>query len=101
MLVGGLMARPTFLPSDLIFHSSGVTRSRNANHLRSERDVRHEMAVHDVQVQPPGAGPFRPQGFRGKLAEIRRQEGRGNDHAARLKVWQAESNLGCNGKDAS
>src|SRR5947207_890688 len=51
------------------------------------------LTVHDVQVQPPGASPHRPTGFRGKLAEVRGQERRRNDHAARLKVWRVESNL--------
>ena len=95
MGVGGLTARPTFLPSYLIFQMSGrhlfaefhvddhfvraglgkrfEQNFRLAAHemdvkknfrqrpdgfddLRAEGNVRHEMAVHDVEVQPVGAG---------------------------------------------
>ena len=46
--------------------------------LRAEGNVRHEMAVHDVEVQPVGAGPVGAFGF---LAE----SGRGRRRAARAQ----------------
>ena len=64
---------------------------RNLGHLvdglhdqRSERDVRHEMAVHDVQVQQVGATPFDLGDLRCQRGEIGREKRRRNQHAHRL-----------------
>ena len=53
--------------------------------VRAERDVRHEMAVHDVQVQPISAGGVDPFSFFGEPAVIGCQQGRRNNHARRLE----------------
>ncbi len=113
MEVGGLIASPTLLPSDLIFQISGVTASPSSTwmfiwfapasakgssrisgfeHIRctsknsfgkradrahdcgTERDVRHEMPIHDVQVQPIGARGADSLCLPGEPAEIRRQK---------------------------
>ena len=53
-------------------HIEGQTqmRTQRHEHRRPERDVRHEMAVHDVQVQPIGAGRLNGAGLILQPAEI-------------------------------
>ena len=41
-------------------------RSHRLDHLRAERNVRHEVAIHDVKMQPVGTGI---SGTSGPLAE--------------------------------
>ena len=118
MAVGGLMARPTFLPSDLIFQMSDATcsskfdvnddlvgagsgkrfqqnfrlgthemnvekhfgqRADGAHDCRAEGNVRHEMAVHDVKVQPVGAGTVGACGFLAKAGGVGGEQ-RGRDN---------------------
>ena len=40
------------------------------NHRESERDVRHEHAIHHVAVQPGGAGSFDSFNLACEMAEI-------------------------------
>jgi len=51
---------------------------------RTERDVRHEMPVHDVQMQPIRAGGIHSFDLSGKPAEIRSQQRRRYNHGHTL-----------------
>ena len=48
-----------------------------------ERDVRHEMPIHHVAVDPIGTGGIDGANFVGELAEIRRQDRWSNQQWAR------------------
>ena len=47
---------------------------------RPDRDIRHEAAVHDVDMNPVGAGRLDGANFIGKMSEVRRQDRRRNDN---------------------
>ena len=56
-----------------------VASDRFDNH-RSERDIRHEAAVHDVNMDPVGASRIDGTDLLGKMPEIRRQDRRCNNN---------------------
>ena len=56
-------------------------RTNRAHHLGTEGNVRDKMPVHDVQVQPLRAGLAGALRLGGKLAEVRGEQGRGDNHA--------------------
>src|SRR5271170_4192864 len=49
------------------------------DHHRPDRDVRHEAAVHDVDMDPVGASPVDGADLLGEAPEIRRQDRRRDD----------------------
>ncbi|OJU11012.1 MAG: hypothetical protein BGN86_09675 [Caulobacterales bacterium 68-7] len=51
------------------------------HHHRADGDVGHEVAVHDVDVQPVGAGGLHGPNLFPEAREIRRQDGGGDDRA--------------------
>src|SRR3954466_5817495 len=60
-------------------------RANRFDYRRAERNVRDEMAVHDVQVEPIGPGRAGAGGFFGELAKIRREQRGRNYHAPTLR----------------
>jgi hypothetical protein len=52
---------------------------------RSNGDVRHEVAVHDIDVQPIGARGFDSLNLVFETAEVRGQNGRGDFHRLHLR----------------
>jgi len=48
------------------------------DHDGPEREVRHEVAVHDIEVEEIGPGVLDPGDLIGQVGEIRRQNRRGN-----------------------
>ena len=59
-----------------------VMRPDRLHHIRPERDDRHEMAVHDVEMDPVGAGGFDRAHLLGELGEVGGQDRRGDDERA-------------------
>src|ERR1700722_1066187 len=55
-------------------------RTDRRHHLRAEGNVRHKMAIHDVEVQPLGTRFLHAFGLGGKPAKVRRQQGRRYNH---------------------
>ena len=49
-------------------------RPHGGDDVGAEGDVRHKLAVHDVEVQPVGAGPFGAGGFFAQAGEIGGQQ---------------------------
>ena len=79
-----------------------VASHRFDNH-RSERDIRHKTTIHDIDMDPVGAGRIDGANFVGEMPEIRRQDRRCDDNrfcnfplaravivarlSTRLKLW--------------
>jgi hypothetical protein len=51
----------------------------NFDNHRSEGNVVDEMAIHDVAVNPVGAGRFYLSDFVGQLGKVGREDGRSDD----------------------
>ena len=60
---------------------SGVAAQR-LHHVRSDRDVGDEMAVHDVDVDPVGAGGVDRAHFFAEFGEVGGEDRRGDDEWA-------------------
>ena len=58
--------------------------AQGRQHGRAEADVRDEMAVHDVQMQPIGAGGFDSADLLPQPAEIGGEQAGGNGDVPRL-----------------
>ena len=69
-----------FLPNDL--HYSGA-----------EGNIRHEMPIHNVEMDPIGFGFFDAARFGGELTEISGQQRRRNNHRREAKVFRDGVNL--------
>jgi hypothetical protein len=51
-----------------------------SHHGRTERDVVHEVAVHDVEVKPVSPRFYGAADFIGETREIGGENGRGDEH---------------------
>jgi hypothetical protein len=65
-----------------------VASHRFDNH-RPERDIRHEAAVHHVDMNPVGAARIDGANLVGEIPEIRRQDRRRNDNRPRPSTIDA------------
>jgi hypothetical protein len=65
-------------------------RAQRRDELRPEGDVRHEMSVHHVEVDPVGAGRRDVAHFLAELREVSRQN-RGRDDYGRAHVQAPRS----------
>jgi len=61
--------------------------ARERHHVGAEREVRHEMRVHDVEVQRVRAGPRHAGDFRAERADVLRSE----HHFARSPVDRVDN----------
>ena len=64
--------------------------SDSFHHEGPDGDVRHESAVHNIDVDPVGPGLFDSFDFRGKATKIRRKDG-GGDANGFLRSWHGSS----------
>src|SRR5205823_4885237 len=65
---------------------------QHTHDFRTKGDVRNEMTVHDVQVQPSGAGFVHTNRFGGKFSKVGRQQGRCDYHGPSITDtrWRRE-----------
>ena len=59
-------------------HLPGV-RAQRLHHVRADGDIRHEVAVHDVDVDPVGAGGIDRAHLLAELGEVGGQDRRGDE----------------------
>src|SRR5206468_13052297 len=55
-------------------------RANDLHDLRAEGDVRHEMAIHDVEMEPVGFGAVGAHGLSRESSKIRGEQRRRDNH---------------------
>lgn len=66
----------------------------SADKFGAKRDVRDEMAVHDIEMQPVGPGQLDAHHFQTDFAKIRREERRSNHHEDESKEAEGDCLVG-------
>ena len=61
------------LDHQMAVHGGADMAQQRLDDGESQREVRHEVVVHHVDVQPIG-GPFDPRALGGEVGEVRRQD---------------------------